>query len=67
MSIARVTEISSTSPKSFEDAIASGMERADKTLPNVVSAWVKEQTVMVKNGKIAHFQVNLMVTFLLDD
>ena len=67
MSIARVTEISATSEDSFEDATRKGIKRASKTLRNVVSAWVKEQTVKVEKGKIAHYQVNLMVTFLLDD
>ena len=67
MSIARVTEISATSKKSFDDAVENGIERAAKTLRNVVSAWVKEQSVKVEDGKIAHYQVNLMITFLLDD
>ena len=67
MSIARVTEISATSTNSFEDAVTEGVERASKTLRNVVSAWVKEQSVKVEDGKIAHYQVNLMVTFLLED
>jgi flavin-binding protein dodecin len=67
MSIARVTEISSTSTKSFEDAVREGVERANKTLRNVTSAWVKEQRVSVEGGKIAYYQVNLMVTFVLDD
>ncbi len=67
MSIARVTEISATSTKSFDDAVEQGVERAGKTLRNVVSAWVKEQSVKVEDGKISHYQVNLMVTFLLDD
>ena len=67
MSIARVTEISATSSKSFDDAVAKGVERASDTLRNVVSAWVKEQSVKVENGKVAHYQVNLMVTFLLED
>lgn len=67
MSVARVTEISATSPKSFDDAVAQGIERASETLRNVKSAWVKEQSVKVENGKIAHYQVNLMVTFLLED
>lgn len=67
MSVARVTEISATSTKSFDDAVETGVERASKTLRNVVSAWVKEQSVKVEDGKIAHYQVNLMVTFLLDD
>ena len=67
MSIARVTEISATSEKSFDDAVEQGIARASKTLRNVVSAWVKEQRVKVEDGRIAHYQVNLMVTFKLDD
>ncbi|SEW11177.1 hypothetical protein SAMN05444851_1476 [Aliiroseovarius sediminilitoris] len=67
MTIARVTEISATSPKSFDDAVEQGVKRASDTLRNVVSAWVKEQSVKVENGKVAHYQVNLMVTFVLDD
>lgn len=67
MSIARITEISSTSSKSFEDAVQQGIARATKTLRNVRSAWVKEQQVRVENGKINQYQVNLMVTFVLED
>ena len=67
MSVARVTEISSTSTKSFEDAISSGIKRATATLRNVRSAWVKEQRVDVKNDQITEYQVNLMVTFVLED
>ena len=67
MSIARVTEISSTSAESFEDALQSGVERATKTLRNVRSAWVKEQQVKIENGKIAEYQVNLMITFVLEE
>ena len=67
MAVARVTEISSTSEKSFEDAIQQGVLRATKTLRNVRSAWVKEQRVDIKNDKVAEYQVNLMVTFVLDD
>jgi len=67
MAVARVTEISSTSPKSFEDAIQQGIARSTKTLRNVRSAWVKEQRVDVKDNQIAEYQVNLMVTFVLDD
>lgn len=67
MSIARITEISSTSTKSFEDAIQSGVARATETLRNVRSAWVKEQQIQIENGKIAEYQVNLMITFVLDD
>jgi flavin-binding protein dodecin len=67
MSVARVTEISATSPNSFDEAVENGLTRAGETLRNVTSAWVKEQSVKVENGKIAHYQVNMMVTFLLDD
>ena len=67
MAVARVTEISSTSPKSFEDAVQQGIARATKTLRNVRSAWIKEQRVDIRDGKIAEYQVNLMVTFILDD
>ena len=67
MAVARVTEISSTSPKSFDDAITQGINRATKTLRNVRSAWVKEQRVDVRDDRITQYQVNLMVTFVLDD
>jgi flavin-binding protein dodecin len=67
MAVARVTEISSTSQKSFEDAIQSGVARATQTLRNVRSAWIKEQRVDIRDGKIAEYQVNMMVTFILDD
>ena len=67
MSIARITEISSTSEKSFEDAIQSGVTRATQTLRNVRSAWVKEQQIRIDGGKIIEYQVNLMITFVLDE
>jgi dodecin len=67
MAVARVTEISSTSAKSFEDAVQQGVNRATKTLRNVRSAWVKEQRVEITNDKISQYQVNMMVTFVLDD
>ena len=67
MSVAKVSEISATSGKSFEDAIQQGLTRASKTLRNVKSAWIKEQTVRVDGGKISEYQVNMMVTFVLDD
>ncbi|HLF68982.1 MAG TPA: dodecin family protein [Gaiellaceae bacterium] len=67
MSVARVTEISSTSTASFEDAIKVGLERANKTLRNVRSAWIKEQQVRVQGGAITEYQVNMLVTFVLDD
>jgi flavin-binding protein dodecin len=67
MSVAKVTEIIASSPKSFEDAVASGIARASKTLQNVKSAWVKDQKVVVENGKIMEYHVGLMVTFILKD
>jgi flavin-binding protein dodecin len=67
MSIAKVSEISATSTKSFEDAIQSGLSRADKTLRNLRSAWIKEQQVRLEKGKIVEYQVNMLVTFVLDD
>jgi flavin-binding protein dodecin len=67
MAVARVTEISSTSEKSFEDAVQSGIARANKTLRNVRSAWIKEQRVDIRDGVIAEYQVNMLVTFILDD
>ena len=67
MSVARVTEISSTSTVSFEDAIKGGLARANATLRNIKSAWIKEQQVRLESGEIAEYQVNLLVTFVLDD
>ncbi len=67
MSIARITEISSTSKKSFEDAIQSGVKRATGTLRNVRSAWVKEQQIKIEGGSIVEYQVNMMITFVLDE
>jgi flavin-binding protein dodecin len=65
--VARVTEISSTSDKSFEDAIAVGVARADETLRKIQSAWVKEQQVRVADGKVIEYRVNMLVTFVLDE
>lgn len=67
MSVARITEISSTSAQSFDDAVKQGIERASKTLREIRSAWAKEQTVHVENGKITNYRVNLLVTFVLED
>lgn len=67
MSVARTTEISSTSSKSFEDAIHQGIARATKTLRNVKGAWVKDQTVVIDGGKISEYKVHMLVTFALDD
>lgn len=67
MSIAKVTEITSASSKSFEDAIQQGLARASKTLEGIKGAWVQEQTVAVENGKINEYRVNMKVTFVLND
>ncbi len=67
MSIARVTEISSTSDKGFEDAIQKGIARASQTLHGIRSAWVKEQEVQVENDKIAAYKVIMKITFVLDE
>ena len=65
-SVARVTEISSTSEKSFDDAVQGGIDRATKTLRNVSGAWIKDQRVEITDGKISSYQVNLLVTFVLE-
>ena len=67
MSVARVTEIISSSRKSFDDAVSSGVKRASKTLKGVTGAWVADQKVTVKNGKIDEYRVVLKVTFILKD
>ena len=66
-SVAKVSEISARSDRSFEDAINLGLARASKTLRNVRSAWIKEQRLDLNEGKITGYQVNLMVTFIIDD
>jgi dodecin len=67
MAVARVTEISATSAQSFEDAIKQGLERANATLRNVRSAWIKEQQVRLEGASITEYQVNMLVTFVLDE
>jgi flavin-binding protein dodecin len=67
MSVARITEISSTSEKSFEDAIRQGVSRATKTLRNVKGAWIKEQQIDVEDGAIIRYRVNMLITFILED
>lgn len=67
MTIAKISEISSTSTESFEDAIQQGIARATKTLRNVKSVWIKEQHVRVENERPSKYQVNMMVTFVLED
>jgi flavin-binding protein dodecin len=66
MAVARVTEITSASSKSFEDAIETGISRANKTLRNVSGAWIQNQKVEVKKGKIVEYRVNMKVTFVLE-
>ncbi len=67
MTVARVTELSAVSPNSFEDAINVGVNRATSTLRNVESAWVKDMNVMIENGHISGYKVNIAVTFVLDE
>lgn len=67
MTVARITEISSISKKSFEDAVNQGVDRANKTLKNVAGAWVKDQEVTVENGKVNGYKVILKVTFVLNE
>ena len=67
MSVARVTEITSSSSKSFDDALQLGIKRASKTLNNVTGAWIRDQRVVVEKGKIVQYRVNMKVTFVLDE
>lgn len=67
MSVAKVTEITSTSTISFEDAITKGIERANKTLRNVKGAWISEQKIRCDDGKITEYRVDMKVTFVLND
>ena len=67
MTVARITEISSVSAVSFQDAIVQGVERANKTLKNVKGAWVKDQEVTIDGGKVTGYKVVLKVTFILQD
>jgi len=66
MSVAKVIEITSNSPDSFEEAIRQGISRASKTLKNIQGAWIKEQQVSIEDGRITGYRVNMMVTFVLD-
>jgi len=66
-SVARVTEIISSSKKSFEDAVDQGIARACKTLNDVKGAWIKDQKVDIDDGKVKRYRVTLMVTFVLKD
>jgi dodecin len=66
MSVAKVIEISATSEKGFEDAIQDGIAKAAETVRNIKAAWVKEQQVVVEDGKVTGFRVDLKITFVLD-
>ena len=68
MSVARITEVKSSSKKSFDDALEKGIKRASKTLSNVRSAWIQDQEVMIDDeGKIAEYRVSIKITFVLKD
>ena len=66
-SVARVTEIIASSNKSFDDAVKTGIDRACKTLDNVQGAWVKDQKIVIKKGKVTEYRVGLMITFVLNE
>lgn len=67
MSVAKVTEVISSSNTSFQDAIDKGVERANKTLKNVTGAWVKDQKMTIRDGKVEEYRVGLKITFVLND
>jgi flavin-binding protein dodecin len=67
MSVAKVSEITASSPKSFDDAIRAGLDRANKTLQNVTAAWIQDQEVAVENGNITEYRVRMKITFILKD
>ena len=67
MSVAKVIEITAGSPTSFDDAVREGVERASKTISNIKGAWIKEQTLDVRDGKIVEYGVTMKVTFVLTD
>ena len=66
MSVARITEITSESKKGFDDAIEEGIKRANKTLKNLTGAWIKDQEVIVRDGKIKSYRVKMKVTFVFE-
>jgi dodecin len=67
MTVAKVSEITSTSTRSFEDAVERGIKRASKTLKNVTSAWIADQEVEIEKGKVTGYRVRMRVTFVLED
>lgn len=66
MSVAKITEITATSKKSLSDAIESGIKRASKTIRGISGAWIADQEVVVKNGKVTEYKVRMRLTFVLD-
>lgn len=66
MSIAKVVEVNSSSTKSFEDAIQSGIQKVTETVKNVQGAWINEQKVIIKDNKISEYRVNLKISFLVE-
>ena len=66
-SVAKITEIQASSTKSFDDAIAVGIARADKTLRNLTGAWIKSQKVVIEKGKVTEYRVLMKVSFILQD
>jgi len=67
MAVAKITEISASSTKGFEDAIQSGIARASKTLENIRGAWVKDMKVLVENGRVTEYRIRMRITFVLKD
>ena len=67
MSVARVTELSVVSETSFDDAIKQGVSRATSTLRGIEGAWIKDMNVLIENGNITGYKVNIEVTFILED
>ncbi|MGQ0383502.1 MAG: dodecin family protein [Gammaproteobacteria bacterium] len=67
MTVAKISEITSTSGKSFDDAIRKGIQRAGKTLKNLTGAWVADQEVLIDKGKVSGYRVRLRITFVLAD
>jgi len=67
MSVVRVTEITASSTKGFEDAVRNGIQRAGKTLDNIKSAWIQEQSVVVNGDQVSEYRVNMKVSFVLKE
>jgi flavin-binding protein dodecin len=67
MSVGKVSEITASSTKSFEDALQQGITRATKTLENVRSAWIQDHEVVINNGKITEYKIKMKITFVLND